>query len=206
MALINRTVKTHQNTPVTGRFSPNLGVIHIQLQCPNRAEQWSLSSSLEAKGGGRKEWSVTTWARKRCGQDLGNIARLRPQGHLCKSSKLSLVIVSASKRATLRVSIHSELTPRARKGAVTRPSRTTDKSQEGTAVGRAGLSHLTPRIQARLTDASQGESHPALSELRLRWPLRKTLRVVAAAPAVILSAKNSSNWTNRAVDCVYCSS
>ncbi len=57
-------------------------------------------------------------------------------------------MTSANKRVTLRVSIRSGADSRGSKGAVTRTSRMTDKSQEGTAIGRIGLSHLMPRIKA----------------------------------------------------------
>ncbi len=127
-----------------------------------RQSMWSLSSSLEAKGGGWKGWSVTTWEWNDVDKTLGmepglgcRVTLTRPGAksiHVsltekaCKSPTL-FSDVSASKRTTLRVSIQSEADSKGSKGAVTRPSRTTDKSQEGTAMGRAGLSRLTPRIK-----------------------------------------------------------
>ncbi len=65
----------------------------------------------------------------------------------CKSQTL-FNDVSANKRVTLRVRICSGADSRGSKEAATRPSRTTDRSQEGTAIGCTGLSRLTPRINA----------------------------------------------------------
>ncbi len=88
---------------------------------------------------------------KRCGQDLGNVPGLGRRVTLTRPGAKSIHVlltekacksptlfsdVSASKRVTLRVSIRSEADSKVSKGAVTRPSRTTDKSQEGTAIGR----------------------------------------------------------------------
>ncbi len=101
---------------------------------------------------------------ERRGQDLGNVTRPRPQGNFDKTRGAKSIHVSltekacrsptlfsdesASKRTTLRVSIRSEADSKGSKGAITSPSRTTDKSQEGTAVGRTGLRRLAPRMKA----------------------------------------------------------
>ncbi len=145
------STKTHQQL---GGFSPNLGAIHIQLQCPYRAEHVKLLMLTRSKGRKMERVKCDPLRAKRCGQDLGNVTRPRPQGHLTRPGGKSMHIslteracksptlfndVSASKRVTLRVSIRSGADSKGSKGAVTRPSRTTDKSQEGTAVGRTGL-------------------------------------------------------------------
>ncbi len=100
---------------------------------------------------------------KRRGQDLGNVTRLGRRVTLIRPGAKSIHVsltekacrsptlfsdVSASKRTTLRVSIRSEADSKGSKGAVTSPSRTTDKSQEGTAMGRTGLRRLAPRMKA----------------------------------------------------------
>ncbi len=148
---------------------------------------WSLSSSLWSKGGGMERviewplaWERTTWTGRpwECNPGLGRRVTLTRPGqspiHVSTDRK-SLQIsnsfsdVSASKRTTLESVIRSEADSKGSKGAVTRPSRTTDKSQEGTAVGRTGLRRLAPRMKAETTDASPRGSHPALSGCNGRY-------------------------------------
>ncbi len=96
---------------------------------------------------------------KRCGSNLGNIARPRPQGHFDQtqgevhthftdreSLQISNSLQCANKRVALRVRIRSGADSKGSNGAAIRPSRTTDKSQEGTLIGCTGLSRRTPRI------------------------------------------------------------
>ncbi len=158
------STKTHQQL---GGFSPNVGAVHIHLQRSNWTEHVKLLILTRSKGRRMERVKCDHLRAKRCGQDLGNVTRPRPQGqdqmtrpdpgrksiHIslteraCKSPTL-FNDVSANKRVTLRVSIRSGADSRGSKGAATRPSRTTDRSQEGSAVGRVGLSRLTPRINA----------------------------------------------------------
>ncbi len=64
--------KTHQQL---GGFSPNLGAIHIQLQCPNRAEHVKLLILTRSKGRRMERVKCDHLRAKRCGQDLGNVTR-----------------------------------------------------------------------------------------------------------------------------------
>ncbi len=112
--------------------------------------------------------------------------------------------VNASKKVTLRVSICSGADSEGSKGAVNRPSRTTDKSQEGTARGaiwskpsdamhkggdhpmpsQGDLIQLSPSCNGRYVNPQGGSSRPCCQ------PLLQKLQ----------------HWTNRAVNWVYCTS
>ncbi len=160
---------------------------------------------------------------KRCGQDLGNVTRPRPQGHfdytrgkvhthLTDREGLQISLkktlfndVSASKRVTLRVSIHSGADSKGSKGAVTRPSRTTDKSQEGTAMGRAGLSRPKPSDSTH-----KGGDHPMPPQGNLiQHSPSCNGRYVnpqggSSRPCCQPLLQKLQHWTNRAVNWVYC--
>ncbi len=64
-----------------GRFSPNLGAIHIQLQCPDRAEQVESLILTWSKGRGMERVKRDHLRSERRGKDLGNVTRPRPQGN-----------------------------------------------------------------------------------------------------------------------------
>ncbi len=72
------STKTHQQL---GGFSPNLGAIHLQLQCPNRAEHVKFLILTRSKGRRMERVKCDHLRAKRCGQDLGNVTRPRPQCH-----------------------------------------------------------------------------------------------------------------------------
>ncbi len=72
------STKTHQQL---GGFSPNFGAIHIQLQCPYRAEHVKLLILTRSKGRRMERVKCDHLRAKQCGQDLGNVTRPRPQGH-----------------------------------------------------------------------------------------------------------------------------
>ncbi len=73
------STKTHQQLE---DFLQTLERSTYSFNARTGQSMWSFSSSLEAKGGGWKEWSVTTWERTRCGQNLGNVTRPRAAGSL----------------------------------------------------------------------------------------------------------------------------
>ncbi len=121
---------------------------------------WSLSSLPEAKGGGWKDWSVTTWEWNDVDKTLGTQSGLGRKVTLTrprvKSTHISLTEracksptlfndVRANKRVTLRVRIRPGADSKGSNVALIRPSRMTDKSQEGTQMGHTSLRCRTPR-------------------------------------------------------------
>ncbi len=139
----------HQNRSITGEiFSKPWSDPHIaSMPWPGRASGVSHPHLKQREGDGKsEEWPLengTTWTRPwECKSIHVSLTE-----KACRSPTL-FSDVSASKRTTLRVSIRSEADSKGSKGAVTSPSRTTDKSQEGTAVGRTGLRRLAPRMKA----------------------------------------------------------
>ncbi len=111
-----------------GGFSPKTGAIHIDLQCSDRACEAFHPRLKQREEDGKSE----VW----------------PPGSETMWIKTVFNDVSANKRVTLRVRIRSGADSKGSNGAPIRPSRTTDKSQEGTPMGCTGFRHRTPHINA----------------------------------------------------------
>ncbi len=86
----------------------------------------------------------------------------------CKSPTL-FNDVSANKRVTLRVRIRSGADSKGSNGAPIRPSRMTDKSQEGTPMGRTDLRRRIPHIKAETIRCLPRESHPERKWSYMVW-------------------------------------
>ncbi len=71
------STKTHQQL---GGFSPNVGAVHIHLQRSNWTEHVKPLILTRSKGRRMERVKCDHLRAKRCGQNLGNVTRPRPQG------------------------------------------------------------------------------------------------------------------------------
>ncbi|CAM4287606.1 unnamed protein product [Leuciscus chuanchicus] len=123
----------------------------------------SFLSSSEENGGGWNALRLTTCERKVVERTLGTYPGLGLKETLtnpgAKSKQDSLTERAcksptrfnedkANKRETLRVRIRSGADSKGSKGAFVKPSRTIERSHEGTLGERAGFRRLTPRMKA----------------------------------------------------------